>query len=166
MKIPRIQRIRLIKKKEYRTNLVALTSSEAFKIQYEQISANIRSRDNMSIVSGTILITASVVLLASFAELVSRGTIDFNIRIAVVTASLAIYSIWLLGFDMTTNKIDDMCYSKLRKMEREADPRLNIHFDMRARLHGKKWYEWGRRKVWLYLFWVLILLGVAILKLP
>ena len=148
------------------TNLVQLDPQEAFKLQYEQIDAGIRSRDNMTSVGGTILITASILLLTSCAELASRETIDFYTRAAVVIASLAIYSMWLLGFDLTTDRVNNICYSKLRKMEMEAKPRLYIHSDMREKLRSEKWYNLVRRKIWLYLFWVLILLSVAILKMP
>jgi hypothetical protein len=150
--------------KEWKTSLVELTPSEAFKLQYEEISANIRSRDNMSIVGGTILVTASILLLTSAVGLIGQGTIDFNIRVALVLASLAIYSIWMLGFDLTTDKVNDICYSKLREMEMNTKPRLNIHSDMRDRLTHKKWYKYVRRNIWLYLLWVLILLSIVILE--
>jgi len=137
---------------------------EYFRLEYEQLSNGIRSRDNMTIVAGTILITASVILLASCIDLASRELIGFWTKTMMIFASLAIYVIWLICLNLTSNKLNNISYARLRKMEQCAsDPCTHESIDMELhryiskQTHDKLWYKILRRTVWVLFLWVLVI---------
>ncbi|TET19328.1 hypothetical protein E3J74_07125 [Candidatus Bathyarchaeota archaeon] len=132
-----------------------------FKFQYEYIGEGIRSRDSISIVAGTVLITASLLLLGSCAQFP-----DFISKLPIVFASLAIYSLWLIGFNLTTKKVNALDYSRLRKMEKETDYNINIHTYRLGKVKDENWWKHLRRKIWVWLLWVLIIVSIAILSVP
>lgn len=136
-------------------------NEDLFILQYEQISEGIRSRDSVTIVAGTILITASLLLLNLGAQIQS-----FSIKLTIVLASLAIYTIWLIGHELTTKKVHNVDYSRLKEMEKNEDYKINIHTYRLKKVEGKIWWKPLRRKIWLWLLWVLIIVSIAILAIP
>ena len=155
----RIEESKPCKKKEQYTP--KYEDHELFMLQYEQISAGIRSRDNISIIAGTVLITASLLLLGSCA-----GLSGFIIKLPIIFASLAIYTIWLIGFNVTTKKVNDLDYSRLKEMERFSNCNINIHSHRLEKVKDENWWKHLRRKIWLWLLWVLIIVSIAILSIP
>lgn len=151
----RIEDSKPCKKKEQHTP--KYEDKNLFMLQYEQISAGIRSRDNISIIAGTVLISASLLLLSSCAVLSG-----FIIKLPIIFASLAIYALWLIGFNVTTKKVNDLDYSRLKEMERFSNCNINIHSHRLGKLKDESWWKNLRRKIWLWLLWVLIGLGIAI----
>lgn len=138
---------------------------DTFRLQYEQISASIHSRDNTTIVGGTIMITASVLLLTGILSASQeKEVLDPTLKLAFVLAALAIYSIWLMCFDLTSDRINNICYSILRQMECASESIVNVHSQVKEKVEQDKLYKFLRRNTWLALFWVLILLSVAILQ--
>jgi hypothetical protein len=136
-----------------------------FKLQYEQISESMHSRENTTIVGGTILITASVLILSSTLAYMFQKPTDYITRLIVVSAALAIYVVWLLCINLTSNLLDDIGYSKLREMEKMIGQKLEIHTHIRDKWEKRKRFKFLRRHQWLWLLWVLIAFGVAILLL-
>lgn len=136
-----------------------------FKLQYEQISEGIRSRDNITIVAGTILITGSLLLLGICIQLVSQNIVGIETKMLMIFSSLAIYVIWLICFNLTSKEMNNIGYSKLREMEKDAG-HINIHTQQLNKVRGKKWWEYLRRKLWPWLLWVLIIVSIAILLIP
>jgi len=134
-------------------------NKELFMLQYEQISEGIRSRDNQTSIAGTILIAASIVLLSS-----CIGVANFLTRLLIVLASLAIYAIWLVQVNLTAKKMNDLDLSRLRDMEDKTQYKINIHTYRLEKVEHTNWWKYFRRKIWLWLLWVLIVLGIAILS--
>jgi len=155
----RIEDSKPCKKKEQYTP--KYNDKELFMLQFEQISAGIRSRDNISIVAGTIFITASLLLLGSCAQ-----PPDFISKLPIVFASLAIYALWLIGFNVTSKKVNDLDYSRLKEMERFSNCNINIHCHRLGKVKDENWFKYLRRKIWLWLLWVLIIVSIAILSIP
>jgi len=135
------------------------TLEDSFILQYEQISAGIISRDNMTIIAGTILITASILLFSS-----SMGSASLIMKFSIILASLLIYVVWLICFNMTSNKLNNIGYKKLRDMEKDKNYAIDFHTHTFKKVEHEKWWKYLRRKIWLYLFWVLTALGIVILS--
>ena len=130
---------------------------EDFNLQYEQLSEGLRSRDSMTILAGSILITASIVLLT---QAFSRPT--FLEKVSIVAASLSIYIIWLIGFNLTTKKLNSMYFARLRSMEKNRS--IKIHTRNIGEVRDTLWWRVFRQNIWLLLLWVLIFLSVSILE--
>ena len=145
-----------------------------FKLEYEQLNEHCRSRDNTTIVGGSILVAASILLLGSCIQLVGENKIEFRLKILTVFASLAIYVIWLLCFNLTSIKVSDLYYARLREMERHAPApdtfvlRNSEQFDMelhryfREQVKGEWWF-YLRRTIWVLFLWVLAIVGMVII---
>lgn len=152
---------------------------ELFRFEYEQLSEGIRSRDRVTIIAGTILIAASILLLGTNIELRSRNMIDLQIQTLLIFTSLTIYIIWLICFNQTSGKLDHISYRRLEKMEeselgkeegekrvRPEELKCGIHHYIRKQIENKWWYNYLRRPVWLYFFWVLVTVSITILSSP
>lgn len=137
---------------------------DKFELQYEQISEAMHSRESTTIVGGTILITASLILLSSALGSMFLKPVNHITRLVVVSAALAIYIVWLLCINLTSNLLDNICYSKLREMEQKYN--LEIHSFVRNEWKKRKSLKFLRRHQWLWLLWVLISFGIALLLLP
>ena len=94
---------------------IGISRKDLFILQYEQLSEAIHSRDNMTIVGGTILITASVLLLGSSLSFAFQRPIDFSTRLIFVSAALAVYIVWLMCFNLTSNRLNNVCYSRAKR---------------------------------------------------
>ena len=147
-----------------------------YRLEYEQLSEGIRARDNASIIAGTILITASILLLGYTVQLKYSylgGSPNSLMETLMVLASLSIYIVWLLCFNLTSRMINNLGYRRLEKME-EIGCSEDRHFDgVTCGIHHfyskyieGKWWRHVRRLVWLFFFWVLVSVGIAILMIP
>lgn len=94
---------------------------------------------------------------------------EFQLKILIVFASLAIYIVWLLCFNMTSNKMNNICYGRLRKMEEHA-PAPDM-FEINMELHGYLlkqvrdvwWCRYLRQTIWVLFLWVLVIVSVFII---
>jgi hypothetical protein len=133
------------------------------KLEYEQLSEAMHSRESTTIVGGTILITASIILLGTTLGSMLLRQVDYVTRLVVVLAALAIYIVWLLSINLTSNMLDNICYSKLKDIESKYG--LQIHSFVGNQWGRRKVFKFFRRHQWLWLLWVLIIFGIAILLL-
>ena len=134
---------------------------ESFRLEYEQLSEGLRSRDSMTIIAGTILITASILLLATTVELKSRSIIDSKIETLMILASVMIYSIWLICLNLTTKKLNNLYYERLRKMEESCigkkeeksleNMKCGIHHFIRSQTECKWWYKYFLKHIRIFL---------------
>jgi len=132
-----------------------------FQLQYEELRAGIRSRDNMTIIAGSIMVSASLILLGILVQIQSNTYIDFGMEALMTATIMSIYSIWFVGFNLTSKKLDHMQYDRLVEMEEAKDFKL-VRF-MREKLEDKNWLKYVRRPVGLYFFYVLTTACIIIL---
>ena len=137
-------------------------SKDLFTLKYEQINERVRSRENVTVVVGSIFVTASVLLLGSSVDL-KQGT-NPVLKDALLLASLALYAIWLLAFSLPANKLSSIELHQLRQMEKSSNLGVNVHTYLWDEIRNKSWYKHLRRQIWLYPFWVLILAAVLIME--
>ena len=134
-----------------------------FNLEYVQISEGIRSRDNMTMVAGTILVATSTLILGACIQLVSETEIDIRMKILMISASLAIYTIWLIPFYATSSKLNNLAYWRLQRMEEFNQFKLHRFFN--EQLERKENVNWIniRRLGWLIFYWLLIFISIFIL---
>lgn len=133
-----------------------------FTIQYEQINERVRSRENVTVVVGSLFVTASFLLMSSSVDLPPGS--NLVLKDMLVLASLALYSIWLLAFSLPANKLSSRELCRLRQMEAYADYRINVHTYLWENVRNKGWYRYLRRQIWVFPFWVLVAAAVLIME--
>jgi hypothetical protein len=131
-----------------------------FILQYEQISQRLRLREIVTNVSGSTFLTASVLLLCFTAIL--REGIDPVFAFLLVFSSVALYSIWLLAFNLPTNIVNSRDFFQLRQMEKETENGLTVHTSLWENTKGMSWDRYFRRQMWIFPFWVLVAAAVAV----
>jgi len=144
-----------------------------YRMEYEQLSEGIRARDSANIIAGTILITASILLLTAGIELKFQRGVNMQSERLMILASLSIYIIWLLCFNLTSQMLNNMGYRRLEKMEEVGcseervfeDTTCGIHHFYRGQVENTKWKH-VRRLVWLFFFWGLVVISILILLIP
>lgn len=144
-----------------------------YRLEYEQLSEGIRARDSVTIIAGTILITASILLLGTTIELKFEENINAQMESLMILASLSIYIIWLLCFNLTSKMVNNMGYKRLMKMEEVgcSEERLyegstcGIHHFYGEQMENTRWKH-VRRHVWLFFFWALVTISIMILLIP
>lgn len=129
-----------------------------FILQYEQMSAGIRTRDRITIVAGTIMISASMLLLGA---LIQADSIDYELKALAIATIIALYSIWFICVNLTTGRLNGLEYNRLRNMEDAREFRL--HNFVLERIERENWSFYVRRPVWLYFFYILLVLSILIL---
>lgn len=132
-----------------------------FKLQYEQMNAKLQNRINLNIVAGSIIVTASIILFGTLIELQFNQKIDFGIEVLMVTVIVAMYSIWFICFQLTHRRLHHLEMERLHKMEEIRNFRLHSYvFDQ---IKNEKWWNYGRRPFWLYLFYIITVGSILIL---
>ena len=131
-----------------------------FVLQYEQINQRLRSREVMNVVVGSLFLAVSVLLMCSSVVL-QLGATSILIYM-LVFASLALYSIWLLAFNLPANAVTNRELFQLRQMEKKTENGLNLHSYL-ENAKDKGWSLFLTRQIWLYPFWVLVAAAVLIL---
>lgn len=137
---------------------------QLFELQYEQISNGIRSRDNATVITGSIFITISLILLGTLLELRCTQSIDFGTEVLLIGVIMVIYSIWFVCIDLTSLRLNSLQYQRLVKMEETK--KFRLHRFMRDQVGDDKWLKYVRRTVWLYSFYVFTAISIMILLLP
>ena len=122
---------------------------------YQTMNQEIRSRGSITLIVGTILITASFLILGDAAKY--RYSLDLKVVMAIV--SIGLYLSWFFILNYTTKKLDNMTFSRMKAIESGLTQRINIqHFNfgihtyIEQRYHEKKWIEIRRR------FWVVVMM--------
>lgn len=131
------------------------------RLQYEQLNAEIRGRDNLTIVAGSIMITVSLLLLGALIQLKSKHEIDIGMSVLVVFTIIAIYSIWFLGFNLTSRKLNRLEWHLLGAIETTLG--FQLHKYVKPQVGDTIWWRYGRRPVWLYFFYILTVASVLVL---
>jgi hypothetical protein len=147
----------------YGNNLAGNDIPEAknlFVLQYEQINERLRYREAMTFIVGSLFLTVSVLLMCS--SIVFQQTVDSVLIYVLVFASLALYSIWLLGFNLAANTANNRELFQLRQMEKRTDNGLNLHTYL-ENTKDKGWERYFTRHVWVFPLWVLVATGIFIL---
>lgn len=137
---------------------------QLFELQYEQISNGVRSRDNVTVITGSIFITISLILLGTLLELQCTQSIDFRTEALLIGAIMVIYSIWFICIDLTSVRLNSLQYQRLVKMEETK--KFRHHRFTRDQVGDDKWLNYVRRRTWLYSFYVLTAISIVILTLP
>lgn len=135
-------------------------TKDLFVLQYEQINERLRFREAMTFIVGSLFLTVSVLLLCS--SIMFQQTVDSVLVYVLVFASFAFYSIWLLGFDLAANTLNNRELFQLRQMEKRTENGLNLHLLLED-TKDKGWERYLVRHVWIFPFWILIAVGVLIL---
>ena len=131
-----------------------------FSMQYEQVNEAVRSRENVTVVVGSLFVTASVLLMSSAADPLQTG----SVRQMLVLASLALYSIWLLAFSLPANMLSSMELFQLRQMEKKTQNKINMHTYLWEKVKNAGWYKVLRRQIWIAPFWVLVIACIYLLE--
>jgi hypothetical protein len=95
-------------------------------------------------------------------SIVFQQTVNSILISVLVFASLALYSIWLLGFNLAANTINNRELFQLRQMEKRTENGLNLH-TYQEKIKDKGWERYFTRHVWIFPLWVLVATGVLIL---
>jgi len=117
---------------------------ERNRLAYETLNADIRDRGEGTILSGTIFVTASILILV---QSVSSGLVGgYWMRFAVAIGAIVIYAAWLFGIQYTTQRIDKLTYARLHRLEEamriEAHNYVRKHW-MNGLPSQVRYYVWG-----------------------
>jgi len=136
-----------------------------FLLEYKEIRNGIRSRDRLTIIAGSIMVSASLVLLGTLVDTNFPEDLGMYRKFLLVTAILALYSIWFICFNLTSGKVNSLQYERLRQMEEYKKLRMQRYMIEHTWLGNSKWFRYARRPVWLYFFYVLTVASISILLL-
>lgn len=119
---------------------------------YEISNREIERRENITLLIGSILITASILLLINAIP---------NVKWVFAAASIFTFTLWLFLIHLMTKKLDDLSYSRVRTMEealaKMAGYEFGIHRYLLRKTNKTTWIKM-RRCFWGFL---LILLSIA-----
>jgi hypothetical protein len=124
------------------------------KIEYHTLNEIIKTRENSTIIVGSILSAASFLILAVAFQVTSEETRFFAILISVL-----LQGIWLCYYH-ATSRLDNLCYDLLRKLERRL--RIQVHIYLRSH-QEKSLITKARKYVWLAIFITIWVTGILIL---
>jgi hypothetical protein len=89
---------------------------EDYRISNEELGR----RDNIVLLGGTILISASLLIVAESSK------IDTDTLSKYAFASIGLFLIWLLFLHETAKKLDDITYNKIKAIERTINEIIDI----------------------------------------
>jgi hypothetical protein len=135
---------------------------ECFLKDYEITCAELKRHDNIVLVIGTIIITASFLILGS--DVIKDSG---NPKGIYTFASIGLYAIWLLVLHDTSKKFDKLLYNRIKAMEEATTNYTGYSFGVYSYLFKNTLAENDKTKtkLWLRLrrsFWGLILLFLSI----
>lgn len=126
---------------------------------YEVTNKEIERRENITLVIGTIMVTASFLILSDSVSKAVIGT-----RFMSAFASIILYLLWLSVIHYTTKKLDRMSYARIHAIEERLDKEVNYGFGIHSFLYQetkkKYWIEvrrafWGLTLILLSFCWLL-----------
>lgn len=125
---------------------------------YEAASAEVGRRDNITLLTGTVLVTSSLIILGNTA-------LSKPAKLGIYgLASIGLFSIWLFTLSETSNKLNELCFERISAMEaaiiQNCEYKFGIHSFIRKRTNniGVPWLKYRRRIFW---YVVLLLLSVS-----
>jgi hypothetical protein len=134
------------------------TDKDKQELEYKTLNENVQSRGESTLVSGTIILTASVLVMVESL----RNDLAGVLLVVAVLTSLALYAVWLLAYS-TTRRLDDFCLARMRELEEKLG--INIHRLLYDEVQKRTWYRAGRLIQWMLFFWILLVFGLIILLL-
>ena len=126
---------------------------ERCKFEYEAFSEGVRSRDHYTMITGSIIVSACALILV-------QSLVFAEYRVLIVFTALVLFSLWLPCYYCTTRRADNESYERLRMLERSLGLQISLY--LRPRTRETTWHFF-REHFWLLVFWVLSILGLALL---
>lgn len=149
------------KQRAYRPKLLSkysANSPEYYKrrvLEFRTLVDSIAERGQGSVISGTIFVTASLLILGQ----ASQSKPWTNVVLAF--ASLGIYSLWLFGILYTSKRLDAQTFSRLRYIENLLDIEAITFVGGIAR--GSRLWKFVRSPVWGIMLLALTFIGFFVL---
>lgn len=133
---------------------------------YSITNDEIARRENITLVVGSILVSSSFIILGNY---VVNDLSNVHNSLFPATVSIVLYAVWLFVFQITTKKIDERSYERIRALEKIISDKINpnpnkynkydvfgIHSFLHTDLEDRSWMPIRR---W---FWGLILLLLSL----
>jgi hypothetical protein len=126
---------------------------------YTATLTEIAGRDNVTLLTGTILVTSSLIILGNAA----LAKPDFPIYVCAF-ASIGLFSTWLVFLHETAKKLNTLSYIRTRAIEQAITQNLNYPFGIHSYIYevtGKMIAPWLRMRRRIFWYCVLLLLSFA-----
>jgi len=120
--------------------------------EYRTLNTSVRQRENSLLLAGSIFVTASLILLG-------QSSIQGSQKVPVVFGSWAVYSIWLFLFQLSSARLTELTFARLRGLEQNMRLRIQSH----TFLFTKR--DPVRRYFWLWVLNAILVLGDLLLGL-
>jgi len=120
---------------------------------YETVNREIERRENINLLVGSILVTASILILGNTA---TKGIPKFPYAIT----SIAIFILWLLVLQNTSKKLDAMLFVRTRAIEKALTQSYGYDYGIHTYLQTKTKDKCGETIWWLRIrrgFWSYVL---------
>ncbi len=127
------------------------TDSKKLWDEYKILGQTVGRRENSLLVSGSIFVTASLVLLGQSTTISDKPTL---MQFAVLT-SRTVYSTWLFLLQLTAGRITDRTYDRMRFMEGKLG--IEVHEYLKTKRDPV------RRWIWLWLLDGLLIAGTLMM---
>lgn len=137
-------------------HLMPREDRDRLRLEYETLNENVQSRGHQTLVAGSIILAASVLIMVEGLN----GSLHGWLLFMAVMASLALYGVWLMAYS-TTKRIDDICHRRMRQIESRLG--IEVHGLLWERIRSRWWYRYGRSIYWQVFFWILLVLGLFIM---
>jgi hypothetical protein len=122
------------------------------KFEYKLLQKSVNQREQTILLTGSIFVTASLLLAGE-----GLRTSDETVRTASTLLSWTVYAIWLFMFQLTSGRLIDRTYARMRWIENNVPIVFQVHeYLARKRDPVRRW-------IWLALLQVLLLVGSAVL---
>jgi hypothetical protein len=125
---------------------------------YEAINGEIGRRENINLLVGSILLTASALLLGNTA----LSTIS---KFPFAITSIFLFVIWLFALHNTTKKLNAKSYTRVRSIEQALTKHCGYEFGIHTYIMNKTSNKCGETYPWLRFrrgFWGYILLLISL----
>lgn len=136
---------------------------------YEITNKEVERRDNIDMIVGTILVTASFVILGNVASTTTSASTTSAWIFPYALCSISLFASWLFVLHHTTAKLDSFAYERMRALERSISQHSGYAFGIHSYTYDKRqkdgklvWWADIRRQFWgiilivLSIFWLVI----------
>jgi len=127
-----------------------------WRVEYETLNGEIERRERSLITMGSIFLPVSFLLMGQAATANSP-----NIRLLLVWTSIMLYSVWLFAVQITSWRLDEIIYPRLRWLERHIG--FEAHRFVGRRIQGSCWIH-IRRHHWAIFLIVLFVVAIVIMN--
>jgi hypothetical protein len=140
-------------KKEEDLQVSTHEEKESRRIEYHTLNELVKTRENSTTVVGSILSSASFLILASAFSLTGQG------RFITIMSAVFIEGIWICYYEVA-RKLDDVSLDLLRKLERRLKMEVYVYLqEVRVNSPLIK----ARSYIWFAVFVILWVLGISAL---